>query len=203
MPPEFDPDSLKRNYGVNFVIWWLLASAYSGRNLLILTIGDDMPPWVWSRFFKKKRWSQLQLHFRLLLVRSCPKSILGFRCFQERVCYLQRWCFHVGFLEFQNHSKHKNHFDCPVGSCHTGVLGFECLQEMDGYLQKLFSCKTFGISKSFQAKKPFWCLFNKLVLERIQVISLLGFMLTLTRMRNDIRKSCMSGKFQSGCVKHL
>ena len=58
---------------------------------------------------------------------SCPKSVLGFRCLQEGVGYLQRWCFHVGFLEFQSHSKHKNYFDCPVGSCHTSVLGFEYL----------------------------------------------------------------------------
>jgi hypothetical protein len=42
-----------------------------------------------------------------------------------------------------------------VGSCHTSVLGYECLQKRDGYLQKIFSCKTFGISKSFQAQKPF------------------------------------------------
>ena len=68
-------------------------------------------------------------------------------------------CFHVRFLEFQSHSKHKkNHFDV-------------CL--------------------------------NKLVLERIQVISLSGFMLILTRMWIDICMSCMSRKLQSGHMKHL
>jgi len=70
MPPEFDPDSLKRNYGASF-------------NCIC----------------------------RLPSVRSCPKSVLGSKCFQEMVGYLQRWCFHVGFLEFQSHSKHKCHFD--------------------------------------------------------------------------------------------
>ena len=64
MPPEFDPDSLKRNCGVNFMIWRLLASAYSSRNLLILTTADGRLSIstchrVWSRFFEKELWSQL------------------------------------------------------------------------------------------------------------------------------------------------
>ena len=101
--PEFDPD-----YGVNFVIWRLLASAYSGRNLLILTTGDDLPPWVWSRFFEKKRWSQLQLHFRLPRCLVMPPKVFWASGACRKGLVICKEYFHVKLLEFKSHSKHKN-----------------------------------------------------------------------------------------------
>ena len=80
-PPEFDPDSLKRNDGANF-------------NFIL-----DCPP-IWS----------------------CPKSVLGFRCLQEGVGYLQRLHFHVGFLEFQSHCKIQKLFGLPQSGHATPVL---------------------------------------------------------------------------------
>ena len=166
--PFLHPDLLFRD--LDLWIWWLLASAYSSRNLWfwLLEIIDfpyQYAPRVWSRFFEKELWSQLrdltasrfcilkpqlvdfdrwrwyaplsliQILWKgimelasiafvdCLSVRSCPTSVLDSKCFQERVGYLQRLCFHVGFLEFQSYSRHKNHFDCPVRSCHTNFLG--------------------------------------------------------------------------------
>ena len=114
-PPEFDPDSLKKNDGASF-------------NCIC----------------------------RLPSVRSCPKSVLEFKCLQEKGWLFAKMVFSCGiFLNFKVIPSTKTILIALVGPCHTSVLCYECLQERGDYLQKLFSCKIFGISKSLQAQKPF------------------------------------------------
>ena len=75
----------------------------------------NMPPGFDLIFFLKKNdGASFNCICRLPPSLAIPTSVLGFKssvC-MKRVGYLQILCFHVGFLEFQSHSK--NHFDCPI-----------------------------------------------------------------------------------------
>ena len=66
--------------------------------LLILTTRDDMPPWVWSRFFEKKRWSQLQLHFRLPPCLVIPRKCFGFQVFSGKGWLFAKIVFSCGIF---------------------------------------------------------------------------------------------------------
>ena len=158
--PEFDMDSLKRNYGVNFMIWRLIASAYSSRNLLILTTADDRlsistcPPSLiqilWKGIMESTSWFD---GFSLLHTRPQLVDFDYWRWYAplSLIQILWKETMEQASIVF---------VDCPsVWSCLTSVLGFKCSVCMKiGWLfaKIAFSCGIFGISKPLQTEKSFW-----------------------------------------------
>ena len=116
-PPEFDPDSLKRNDGANFnyildcpPVWSCPTSLLGFRCSVcmkgLVICKDGVFMWDFWNF-------KVIPSTKIILIAQSGHvtSVLQALSICRKWMVICKNYFHVKLLEFQSHSKHKNHFD--------------------------------------------------------------------------------------------